>query len=49
MPNDEASKNLKKRAEQANQMASIITIMIFALQTYAIKIFKKFMGTLLAL
>ena len=40
MPNDEAGKNLKRRAEQAKALASVVTIGIFVLQTYAMKVFK---------
>lgn len=49
MPNNEESQKLARRAAAANQSASIVTILVFVLQSYMLSVFKKVMGTLLAL
>lgn len=49
MPNDEESKKLQKRAEQASSAGSFITVVIFLVQSYMMGVFKKLIGTLLAL
>ena len=49
MPNDEASKKLEKRAQQANSAGSFLTVLIFVVQSYLMGVFKKLIGTLLAL
>ena len=49
MPNTEESKRLADRADKANSAGSIITIAIFLVQSYMMGVFKKLIGTLLAL
>ena len=49
MSNDEQSQQLKKTAENANSAGSILTIMVFIIQSYMMGVFKKLIGTLLAL
>ena len=49
MPNDEASHTLQEHAEHANNAGSFITIVVFIIQSYMMGVFKKLIGTLLAL
>ena len=49
MPNNEESQRLASRAAAANQAGALITLAIFVMQTYMMGVFKKLMGTLLAL
>jgi hypothetical protein len=49
MPNDEASHKLQQHAEHANGAGSFLTVMIFIIQSYMMGVFKKLIGTLLAL
>ena len=49
MPNDESSKKLQERANSANNVGSLITLVIFVIQSYMMGVFKKLIGTLLAL
>ena len=49
MPNDEESKKLAKNTSNANSGFSFSTVVFFVLQSYMLTVFKKVLGTLLAL